>query len=121
MVNIVAVLIRAQTARQLTQQILLAQQLEEADEVGVGSLERLVQQGAALPFGNAGRREQTQVLRLGFDAVYRGAQLLPGKKSVAFSLTFRNPDRTLSDDDVNPLMQKILAVCEAECGASLRL
>ena len=29
MVNIVAVLIRAQTARQLTQQILLAQQLEE--------------------------------------------------------------------------------------------
>ena len=76
MVNIVAVLIRAQTARQLTQQILLAQQLEEADEVGVGSLERLVQQGAALFFGNAGRREQTQVLRLGFDAVYRGAQLL---------------------------------------------
>ena len=53
--------------------------------------------------------------------IYRGAQLLPGKKSVAFSLTFRNPDRTLSDDDVNPLMQKILAVCEAECGASLRL
>ena len=28
---------------------------------------------------------------------------------------------TLSDDDINPLMQKILAVCEAECGASLRL
>lgn len=53
--------------------------------------------------------------------IYRGAQLLSGKKSVAFSLTFRNPDRTLSDDDVNPLMQKILAVCEAECGASLRL
>ena len=76
MVNIVAVLIRAQTARQLAQQILLAQQLEEADEVGVGSLERLVQQDAALLFGNAGRREQTQVLRLGFDAVYRGAQLL---------------------------------------------
>ena len=42
----------------------------------MSSLERLVQQGAALPFGNAGRREQTQVLRLGFDAVYRGAQLL---------------------------------------------
>ena len=53
--------------------------------------------------------------------IYRGTQLLPGKKSVAFSLTFRNPDRTLSDDDVNPLMQRILAACEAECGASLRL
>ena len=39
--------------------------------------------------------------------IYRGAQLLSGKKSVAFSLTFRNAERTLSDDDVNPLMQKI--------------
>ena len=53
--------------------------------------------------------------------IYRGAQLLSGKKSVAFSMTFRNAERTLSDDDVNPLMQKILAACEKECGATLRL
>ena len=53
--------------------------------------------------------------------IYRGAQLLSGRKSVAFSLTFRNAERTLSDDDVNPLMQKILAACEAECNATLRL
>ena len=53
--------------------------------------------------------------------IYRGAQLLSGKKSVAFSLTIRNTERTLSDDDVNPLMQKILAACEKECGATLRL
>ena len=53
--------------------------------------------------------------------IYRGAQLLPGKKSVAFSLVFRNPDRTLSDDDVNPVMKKILDVCEKSCGATLRL
>ena len=53
--------------------------------------------------------------------IYRGAQLLSGKKSVAFSLTFRNAERTLSDDDVNPLMQKILAACETECSATLRL
>ena len=53
--------------------------------------------------------------------IYRGAQLLPGKKSVAFSLVFRNPDRTLSDDDVNPVMKKILDACEKGCGATLRL
>ena len=52
--------------------------------------------------------------------IYRGAQLLPGKKSVAFSLVFRNPDRTLSDDDVNPVMKKILAACEKELSAVLR-
>lgn len=53
--------------------------------------------------------------------IYRGAQLLSGKKSVAFSLTFRTAERTLSDDDVNPLMQRILAACEAECSTTLRL
>ena len=30
--------------------------------------------------------------------VYRGAQVAAGKKSVAFSLTFRAPDRTLTDE-----------------------
>lgn len=53
--------------------------------------------------------------------IYRGAQLGEGKKSVAFSLAFRTGERTLSDDDVNPLMKKILEACEKNCGAVLRL
>ena len=53
--------------------------------------------------------------------IYRGAQLAEGKKSVAFSLVFRTAERTLSDDDVNPLLQKILKACEEICGAVLRL
>lgn len=53
--------------------------------------------------------------------IYRGVQLGEGKKSVAFSLAFRNSERTLSDDDVNPVMKKILTACERECSAVLRL
>ena len=53
--------------------------------------------------------------------IYRGAQLLPGKKSVAFSLCFRNPERTLQDDEVKPVIDKILAACEKQCDAKLRL
>ena len=53
--------------------------------------------------------------------IYRGAQLGEGKKSVAFSLVFRNAERTLSDDDVNPVMKNILTACENDCGAALRL
>ena len=53
--------------------------------------------------------------------IYRGAQVGEGKKSVAFSLAFRNADRTLSDDDVNPVLKKILTACERECSAILRL
>ena len=52
--------------------------------------------------------------------IYRGAQLLPGKKSVAISLSFRNAERTLSDEDVNPVIEKILAACRSELGAVLR-
>ncbi len=53
--------------------------------------------------------------------IYRGAQLGEGRKSVAFSLAFRHAERTLSDEDVNPVMQKILAACEKNNGAVLRL
>ena len=53
--------------------------------------------------------------------IYRGAQLGEGKKSVAFSLAFRNAERTLSEDDVNPVMKKILTACERDCAAILRL
>ncbi len=39
--------------------------------------------------------------------VYRGAQIAAGKKSVAYSLKFRVADRTLSDEDIDPAMEKI--------------
>jgi phenylalanyl-tRNA synthetase beta chain len=39
--------------------------------------------------------------------VYQGTGLPEGKKSLAFSLVFRAPDRTLTDDEVNAVFQKI--------------
>lgn len=52
--------------------------------------------------------------------IYRGAQMLTGKKSVAFSLIFRSPERTLVDEDVNAVMKRILSACEKDFGALLR-
>ena len=40
--------------------------------------------------------------------VYRGPQVGENKKSVAFALTYRHDDRTLTDDDVNKVYNKIL-------------
>lgn len=45
-------------------------------------------------------------LRL-FD-IYEGSQVGEGLKSMAYSLTFRAKDRTLTDDEINSLMKKIL-------------
>jgi phenylalanyl-tRNA synthetase beta chain len=39
--------------------------------------------------------------------VYRGQGLPEGKKSFAFSLVFRAADRTLTDNEVNAVFQKI--------------
>ena len=40
--------------------------------------------------------------------IYEGAQILAGHKSVAYSITFRANDRTLTDDEVGTAMKKIL-------------
>ncbi|MCL2772127.1 MAG: phenylalanine--tRNA ligase subunit beta [Oscillospiraceae bacterium] len=40
--------------------------------------------------------------------VYKGEKIGAGKKSIAFGITFRNSERTLSDDEVNLVIDKIL-------------
>ena len=40
--------------------------------------------------------------------IYEGAQIGTGYKSVAYSITFRAKDQTLTDDEVNGVMKKIL-------------
>ena len=40
--------------------------------------------------------------------IYEGAQVGLGRKSMAYSLTFRAKDRSITDDDVNPIMEKIV-------------
>ena len=52
--------------------------------------------------------------------IYRGTQLGPDRKSVAFSLSFRAADRTMTDTEINACMDKVLAACRKEFGAELR-
>lgn len=40
--------------------------------------------------------------------LYEGSQILAGFKSVAYSITFRAKDRTLTDEEVNAAMKKII-------------
>ena len=52
--------------------------------------------------------------------VYRGEKLGPGKKSLAYSITYQAPDKTLSDKDVAGIRARILRSLEQELGAALR-
>ena len=65
----------------------------------------------------AGGRTVTRI-RL-FD-IYRSEQIGAGKKSMAYSLTYQAPDRTLTDTDVAQIRNKIIRRLEQELGARLR-
>jgi len=52
--------------------------------------------------------------------VYRGDPIPPGKKSLAFSLTFQSPAKTLTDKDTAKLRRKIVGRLSREIGAALR-
>jgi phenylalanyl-tRNA synthetase beta chain len=52
--------------------------------------------------------------------VYRGDQLGPGRKSIAFAVTFQSSERTLSDEDATRLRSAIVDALAARFGAELR-
>lgn len=52
--------------------------------------------------------------------VYAGKGIDPNRKSLAIGLTFQHASRTLTDDEINDSIGKIVASLEAEFGASLR-
>ena len=52
--------------------------------------------------------------------VYTGGGIGLDKKSMAYSLTFSDNKKTLTDDEVNALMNKIIDTVSKKCGAELR-
>ncbi len=52
--------------------------------------------------------------------VYRGEQVGSDKKSLAYNLTYQDPDCTLTDEDVAVIRQRIINLLEMELGAKLR-
>lgn len=74
----------------------------------VGEVEAIINQ-------RGGRILENLVL---FD-IYEGSQIKEGYKSVAYNITFRAKDRTLTEDDINSAMKKILNGLES-MGIELR-
>jgi len=52
--------------------------------------------------------------------VYRGEQIGAGKKSLAYSLTYQAPDKTLTDAEAASIRTRIVRRLEAELGATRR-
>jgi phenylalanyl-tRNA synthetase beta chain len=59
------------------------------------------------------------VLARAFDE-YHGTQVPEGSKSIAFTLTFRSPERTLTDAEVEKVMREIRLALEKRHRARFR-
>jgi len=79
------------------------------DSVPVAELEKVIRKAA----GNL--LEEVKL----FD-VYKGKQVAEGKKSVAYSLTLRATDRTLTDEEIAACTGKVVKALAKEIGAELR-
>lgn len=67
------------------------------------------------------REAGTEILRdVKLFDVYRGEQVGEGKKSVAFSLTYRHDDRTLTDEETEGVHSKVIAALREKLGAVIR-
>jgi len=51
---------------------------------------------------------------------FEGKKIQSDKKSLTFALSFQSKDRTLSDEEVNPIFQTIIQILKTELDASLR-
>ena len=79
------------------------------ESVEVGKIEAIIQKKS---------KKMLEEAKL-FD-IYRSEKLGENKKSVAYSLKFRVPDRTLKDEEINGVMTEIIAELEKSLGAELR-
>jgi phenylalanyl-tRNA synthetase beta chain len=52
--------------------------------------------------------------------LYQGASIGPGRKSLAYSLTYQAPDRTLTDAEVRRVRERLIAHLGESLGAKLR-
>ena len=52
--------------------------------------------------------------------IYRGEKLGANKKSVAYAMTFRASDRTLTEEEITSIMNKILKALSENFGAEIR-
>jgi len=51
---------------------------------------------------------------------YGGKNIQEGKKSLTYALTFQSADKTLADEEVNPIFEKIVKTLFSQFGATLR-
>jgi len=70
--------------------------------------------------GVVGAAGAEHIESVSFGEIYRGEQVEEGKKSVLFTITYRAPGRTLTNEEVNASQERVVAALGEQLGAALR-
>ncbi len=79
------------------------------DEVTAGSIIKVIK-------ANAG----AYLEKVEFFDIYKGAQTGAGKKSMAFSMVYRSPEKTLTEEEVSTSFENVVKTLAEKTGAELR-
>ena len=79
------------------------------ESVSAGEIENIITKKA---------KKNLEELKL-FD-IYRNEKIGLNKKSIAYSLKFRDKNKTMSDEEINPIMEQIIKELEEKLNAELR-
>lgn len=85
------------------------------DSVPAGRVEKQVREAASGNLSDGITLDSVSVFDL-----YSGKGLPEGHRSIAFKLSFRHPERTLNDKEVNTILQKVVSQLEAARGIQVR-
>ena len=66
------------------------------------------------------RRPATRLESIRLVDQYQGSQVPPGHQSLAFHMLFRDPERTLTAEEVAETMDRIVTAVKDQFGAELR-
>jgi phenylalanyl-tRNA synthetase beta chain len=66
------------------------------------------------------RAAPVELTRIELFDIFRGGTIAPGRKSMAYSLTYRSTQRTLTDEEVNALHDGLKDVLRRELGVDVR-
>ncbi|MCL2421075.1 MAG: phenylalanine--tRNA ligase subunit beta [Defluviitaleaceae bacterium] len=83
--------------------------LQVKEDITAASIEKAIREKAGLLLAD-----------LALFDIYQGKQIEEGYKSMAYKLSFRAADRTLTDEEVAAPMEKVLKHLQAELGIQLR-
>ena len=79
------------------------------ESVTAGEIENIITKKA---------KKNLEELKL-FD-IYRDEKIGVNQKSIAYSLKFRDKNKTMSDEEINPIMEQIIKELEEKLNAKLR-